>query len=367
MKRIGILTGGGDCPGLNAVISSIVRSANHHGIEVIGFKKGYEGLLLGDAGYVKLGLAEVRGIAHLGGTILGTTNRGNFSSKMGAGNKMRIDTEVLDRSKEQIARIGLECLVVIGGDGSLSTALQFQEEGTPIVGVPKTIDNDLGVTERTFGFSTGVDIISESLGRIHTTAVSHDRVFLVETMGRSAGWLTLYGGIAGGADMILIPEINFSYDSILTFLRERKKNNRNYAVIAIAEGATADGNMVFQNKHSFSANKGEKQEHLLGGIANYVADTLHSIAGEEFEFKTAILGHLQRGGSPNAEDRILSERFGEGAVRAILDQKFGEMVALKADKIVTVPIEEAVREVRHVDPMGEMVTMAKNVGISFGE
>lgn len=360
MKRIGILTGGGDCPGLNAVISSIVRSASHHGIEVIGFKKGFEGLLMGDDGYIKLGLSEVRGIVHLGGTILGTTNKGNFSSKMGAGNKMRIDQDVLERSKEQIARLGLECLVVIGGDGSLSTALQFQEEGTPIVGVPKTIDNDLDATERTFGFSTGVDIISESLGRIHTTAVSHDRVFLVETMGRSAGWLTLYGGIAGGADMILIPEINFSYDSILTFLRERKKNNRNYAVIAIAEGATADGKMVFQDK-------GAKQEHLLGGIANVVADTLHSIAGEEFEFKTAILGHLQRGGSPNAEDRILSERFGEGALRAILDEKFGHMVALKADKIVTVPIEEAVREVRHVDPNGEMVTMAKNVGISFGE
>jgi len=360
VKKIGILTGGGDCPGLNAVISSIVRSAHHHGIEVIGFKKGFEGLLMGDEGYIKLGLAEVRGIAHLGGTILGTTNKGNFSSKMGAGNKMLIDPEILERSKEQIARLGLECLVVIGGDGSLSTALQFQEEGTPIVGVPKTIDNDLDATERTFGFSTGVDIISESLGRIHTTAVSHDRVFLVETMGRSAGWLTLYGGIAGGADMILIPEIKFSYESILDFLRERKKNNRNYAVIAIAEGAAAEGKMVFQNK-------GEKQEHLLGGVANVVADTLHSIAGDEFEFKTAILGHLQRGGSPNAEDRILSERFGEGAVRAILDQKFGEMVALKADKIVTVPIEEAVREVRHVDPKGELVTMAKNVGISFGE
>lgn len=363
MKRIGILTGGGDCPGLNAVISAIVRSAAHHGIEVIGFKKGFEGLLMGDEGYVKLGLAEVRGIAHLGGTILGTTNKGNFSSKMGVGNKMTIDPDVLERSKEQIARLGLECLVVIGGDGSLSTGLQFQEEGTPIVGVPKTVDNDLDATERTFGFSSAVDIISESLGRIHTTAVSHDRVFLVEAMGRNAGWLTLYGGIAGGADMILLPEIKFSYDSIIKFLRERKKNGRHYAVIAVAEGAAATGESPIYVK---SGNA--KQENVFGGgLVPHIADVLETISDNEFEVRTVVLGHLQRGGSPNAEDRILSERFGEGAVRAILDQKFGYMVALKADKIVTVPIEEAVREIRYVNPKGEMVTMAKNVGISFGE
>ncbi len=362
VKKIGILTGGGDCPGLNAVISAIVRSSHRHGIEVVGFKKGFEGLLMGDEGYVKLGLAEVRGIVHLGGTILGTTNKGNFKSKVGAGNKMRIDPDILERSKEQIARLGIECLVVIGGDGSLSTALQFQEEGTPIVGIPKSIDNDLGATEKTFGFSTGVDIISESLGRIHTTAVSHDRVFLVETMGRSAGWLTLYGGIAGGADMILLPEIKFNYDSIMTFLRERKKNNRHYAVIVVAEAAAAEGESPIYKKQ-----RADEENLFGGGLVPHIADVIETLGQDEFEVRTVVLGHLQRGGSPNAEDRILSERFGEGAVRAILDEKFGQMVALQADKIVTVPIEEAVKEVRHVDPNGELVTMAKNVGISFGE
>lgn len=361
MKKIGILSSGGDCPGLNAVISAIVRSAYQHQIEVIGFKRGFEGLLVDD-GHIKLGLNEVRGIAHLGGTILGTTNKGNFTSKIGAGNKMRIDEDVLERSKRTIAKLGLECLVVIGGDGSLATALQFQEEGTPIVGVPKTIDNDLEATEKTFGFSTGVDIISESLGRIHTTAVSHDRVFLVEAMGRNVGWLSLYGGIAGGADMILIPEIKFNYDSIVKFLQERKKNNRNYAVVVVAEGASAEGESPVYIKTRVN------QESLFGGgLVHHLADVLETITNNEFEVRTAVLGHLQRGGSPNADDRILGARFGEGAVQAIIDQKFGEMVAIKADKIVTVPIEEAVRELKMVNPKGEMVKMAKSLGISFGE
>ncbi len=360
MKRIGILTGGGDCPGLNAVISAIVKVATLNNIEVIGFKKGFEGLLM-DNGSVTLGLAEVRGIAHLGGTILGTTNRGHFTSKIGAGNRLRIDEDVLVKAKETIARLGIDCLVVIGGDGSLSTALQFQEEGTPIVGVPKTIDNDLRATEKTFGFSTGVDIISESLGRIHTTAVSHDRVFLVETMGRNAGWLSLYGGLAGGADMILLPEIRFNYQSIINFLRERKSKGRTYAVIAVAEGAMVDGSSQVYAKAR------QDQENSLGGITRHMAEVLETIVGEEFEIKTAVLGHLQRGGSPNADDRILGERFGVGAIHALLNKRFGEMVALQSDKIVTVPIEEAVKDLRMVNPEGEIVTMAKSLGISFGE
>lgn len=360
MKRIGILTGGGDCPGLNAVISSIVKTAAHNNIEVVGFKKGFEGLLMED-GFINLGLEQVRGIAHLGGTILGTTNKGNFSSKMGAGNKMRIDPDVLEHSKRTIAELALDCLVVIGGDGSLSTALQFEEEGTPIIGVPKTIDNDLKATERTFGFSTGVDIISDSLDKIHTTAVSHDRVFLVETMGRNVGWLTLYGGIAGGADMILIPEIKYNYKSIINFLRDRKAKNKNYAVIVIAEGSSPDGESQIYTKAQ------KHQENVLGGVAHHVSDVLSTLTQDEFDIKTAVLGHLQRGGSPNAEDRVLAQRFGEGAVRAILDKKFGQMVAIKEDKVVTVPIEEAVKELKAVEPDGPIVTMAKNLGISFGE
>ena len=360
MKRIGILTGGGDCPGLNAVISSIVKSAAHNNLEVVGFKKGFEGLLMED-GFINLGLDQVRGIAHLGGTILGTTNKGNFSSKMGAGNKMRIDPDVLERSKKTIADLAIDCLVVIGGDGSLSTALQFEEEGTPIIGVPKTIDNDLKATERTFGFSTGVDIISDCLDKIHTTAVSHDRVFLVETMGRNVGWLTLYGGIAGGADMILIPEIKYNYQSVINFLRDRKAKNKNYAVIVVAEGSSPDG------ESQVYAKAREHQENVLGGVANHVAEVLTTLAGDEFEVKTAILGHLQRGGSPNAEDRILAQRFGEGAVEAILNKRFGQMVAIREDKIVTVSIEDAVKDLKIVEPDGEIVKMAKNLGISFGE
>ncbi len=361
VKKIGILTGGGDCPGLNAVIASIVKSAALHHIEVVGFKKGFEGLLM-DNGHIPLGAADVRGIAHLGGTILGTTNRGHFTSKVGAGNKMRIDEDVLAKSKETIAKLGIDCLVVIGGDGSLSTALQFQEEGTPIVGIPKSIDNDLSATEKTFGFSTGVDIITESLDRIHTTAVSHDRIFLVETMGRSAGWLTLYGGIGGGADMILLPEIKFNYESIMNFLKERKKNGRHYAVIAVAEAAAAEGESPIYKKV-----RNNEESLFGGGIVPHIADVIETLGGEEYEVRSVVLGHLQRGGSPNAEDRILSARFGVGAVKAVVDKKYGHMVALKANKIVTVSIEDAVAEVRHVDPKGEMVTMAKSIGISFGE
>ena len=360
IKRIGILTGGGDCPGLNAVIAAIVKSASLNGIEVIGFKRGFEGLLVED-GHVQLKDSNVRGISHLGGTILGTTNRGHFTSKVGAGNKMRIDEDVLEKSKKKIAELGIDCLIVIGGDGSLSTALQFQEEGTPIVGVPKTIDNDLMATERTFGFSTSVGIISECLDRIHTTAVSHDRIFLVEAMGRSAGWLSLYGGIGGGADMILIPEIKFNYDAIIRFLKERKKNGRSYAVIVVAEGAAAEGESPIYVKTRAN------QESLFGGgLVPHIADVIETLTDDEFEVRTAVLGHLQRGGSPNAEDRILGERFGVGAIKAVLDGKFGEMVALQSDKIITVSIEDAVKDLRHVNPKGEIVTMAKSIGISFG-
>lgn len=361
IKRVGILTGGGDCPGLNAVIAAIVKASSLHNIEVIGFKKGFEGLLVDD-GHVLLEPTAVRGISHLGGTILGTTNRGHFTSKVGAGNKMRIDEDVLEKSKKTIAKLGIDCLVVIGGDGSLSTALQFQEEGTPIVGVPKTIDNDLMATEKTFGFSSSVSIIAECLDRIHTTAVSHDRIFLVEAMGRNVGWLSLYGGIGGGADMILIPEIKFNYDSIIKFLQERKNNGRGYAVIVVAEGAAAEGESPIYVKARAN------QESLFGGgLVPHIADVIETLTNDEFEVRTAVLGHLQRGGSPNAEDRILGERFGVGAVKAILDKKFGDMVALRSDKIVTVSIEDAVKDLRHVNPEGEIVTMAKAMGISFGE
>lgn len=359
-RKIGILTGGGDCPGLNAVISAVARGCEQAGFECIGFKKGFEGLIAED-GYIPLTLEAVRGIAHLGGTILQTTNKGHFAAKIGAGEKNQIDQELLDQVKKRVAELDIECLIVIGGDGTLSTGLQLQKNGINVVGVPKTIDNDLNSTDKTFGFSTGVEIIKEGLSRIHTTASSHDRIFFVETMGRNTGWLALYGGIAGGADMILIPEIPFSIDSIIEFIRERKSQDRNYAVIAVAEGAKVKGeDQVVQRQIG-------GRENLLGGIAVHLGMEIEKRVGDELEIRTVMLGHLQRGGSPIAEDIILGERFGYAAIEAARNKKYGHMVSLRGEKILTIPLEEAVDQLKMVEPNSELVRVAKSIGISFGE
>jgi ATP-dependent phosphofructokinase / diphosphate-dependent phosphofructokinase len=358
-KRIGVLTGGGDCPGLNAVVASLVKSGISEGYQFIGFKKGFEGLLDG-GDYINLDLDAVRGITHLGGTILQTVNRGHFSSKIGHGIGKKIEKTIFEESVKTLRELEVDCLVAIGGDGTLSTAYQFEKYGIKIIGVPKTIDNDLEATDKTFGFSTGVDIIAESMGRIQTTAVSHGRVVLVETMGRNTGWLTLYGGIAGGADVILIPEIPFEYQKIIEFIRERRLSDRYYTVIAVAEGAIAKG------EKQTVRSKAKDGENQLGGISYQIAHKLEKLAPEEFEIRVVVLGHLQRGGSPNAEDIILSQRFGFGALTAIKKHFFGYMVTLKGQNITFVPISEAVRRLKKVDPNSEVVKTAKGIGIFFG-
>ncbi len=359
-KRIGVVTGGGDCPGLNAVISSLVRAGLNNGDEFIGFKKGFEGLL-GEGDYQELTIESIRGIAHLGGTILQTTNHGHFAAKVADGQLRQIEPELLDQVKATIQRLNLDGLVVIGGDGSLSTAWQFQENGINVVGVPKTIDNDLKATDRTFGFSTAVEIISESLSRIHTTASSHDRVFLVETMGRNVGWLTLFGGIAGGADIILIPEIPFSYDSILNTLNQRRSMQRNYAVIAVAEGASAIGEVQSTQEQRSGA------ENLLGGVAYHVAEKIKQRSGDQFDVKVMVLGHLQRGGSPNAEDRILAQQFGFAAFEAVRNGDWGKMVCSVGDQIQLASLAEAVDSLKKVGPDSQVVKMARGIGINFGD
>lgn len=360
-KRIGILTGGGDCPGLNAVISSVVKSAIREGYECVGFKKGFEGLITA-GGAIELNLDNIKGIAHLGGTILQTTNHGHFAAKIGDGAKNQIDPEMLERVKQTCERLDIEALVVIGGDGTLSTAQQLQLNGVNVIGVPKTIDNDLNSTDKTFGFSTGVEIIREGMARIHTTAVSHDRIFLVETMGRNVGWLALYGGIAGGADMILIPEISFSYQAVVDFIRYRRDVlGRNYAVIAVAEGARAsDGERIMQKA-------GVDSEDLLGGVTQVISRKIEELAPKEFEIRSVVLGHLQRGGPPIAEDIILAERFGCAAVEAIKNKEFGKMVSLRGAEIKTIPLDDAIDSLKIVTEDDEIVKVAVNTGISFGK
>ncbi len=360
IKKIGILNGGGDVQPLNAVISSIVKSGVHRGFEFIGFEKGWEGVL-SPMLYRPLDLKSVRGISHVGGTILGTVNKGRFTSKVGAGETNNIPDEILNEAKSNLDKIGVEALIVIGGDGTLGGALQLAQKGVNIIGVPKTIDNDLKSTDKTFGFSTAVDIATEALDRIHTTATSHDRVIFVEVMGRHAGWIALNSGLAGGADMILLPEIPFDYQKIIEFLRKRKETGYRSSVVVVSEGAAAKQGLVT------TMGGGDLQEVKLGGISNTIIATIDKMAPGEFELRNTILGHVQRGGSPNAEDRILAKQYGVAAVDAIEKGEFGMMVSLRGDHIVTVPIADAVDQLKLVTLDAIAVDTAKKIGVFFGD
>lgn len=357
-KKIGILNSGGDVSGLNAVIASVVKSAHENGYETIGFIKGFEGLL-DPIAYVSLTPSNVWEITGKGGTILKSVNKGRFPAKVAGGVLQSIDKQVLDQAKANLEKLGVETLVVIGGDGTLSAATQLSDLGVNIIGVPKTIDNDLSVTEKTFGFSTAVSVIVDAIDKLRTTAASHDRIFLVETMGRSAGWLALYSGVAAEADIILLPEFEFSYQSIIDRLRANKATGKNYQIIVIAEGAQVGGDKVYKAKM-------EKQESLLGGISELIMHELNKELGEEFELRNIVLGHVQRGGAPNSEDRILAQRFGEAVVEAAKAKEYGKMVALQEDEIVTVDIKSAVEKVKLVSSDFHLVKAAKNLGISFG-
>ena len=356
--KIGILNSGGDCPGLNAVIHGVVGAAHQLGWEVVGFRDGFEGLLPpGD--FTNLKPSDTIGILKLGGTILGTTNKGHFTAKVGEGNTTEIPAEIVAQAKQTMDRLEVSALIVVGGDGSLSTALQLFRQGWPIVGVPKTIDNDLSATAFTFGFDSAVATVVDALDRLHTTGESHKRVMLLEVMGRHAGWIALWGGMAGGAHVVLLPEIPFSFQKITDYINDRDAQGYHSTLVVVAEGAC----MPDEGFVTLDANcAGEVR---LGGIGDRVAAKLQEMTGKET--RACILGHLQRGGSPTSLDRILGVRFGVMAVKLIEQKKFGRMVSYQSYHVDSVLIEEAVHQLRLVDPNGELVRAAKAIGICLGD
>ncbi|HWP98308.1 MAG TPA: 6-phosphofructokinase [Syntrophomonadaceae bacterium] len=361
IKHIGILTGGGDCPGLNSVIRAVTKTAIiDYGLEVIGFVDGFRGLV--ENNYIQLDLKTVSGIGHTGGTILGTTNRDNPFNFYSSGRQGQEPVDESDRAVTNLQNLGLDGLIVIGGDGSLHIAHQFYQKGVQIVGVPKTIDNDLMATEVTFGFNTAVNTASEALDKLHTTAESHHRVMVLEVMGRYSGWIALHAGISGSADVILIPEIPYKIDSIVSKISQRYRQGKKFSIIVVAEGAFPEhGEMVVQNLVPTS-----HDPVRLGGIGQQVAEEVAARL-KDIEIRVTVLGHLQRGGSPIPFDRILGTRYGVKAVHALMEGKSGTMVSLQGSSIVTVPIEEAIKDIRRVPTDDNLVRAARSVGISFGD
>jgi len=358
-KKIGIVTGGGDCPGLNAVIRAIVKAGNLNGFESIGIHGGFDGLLT-PVQAAPLTVKDMDGLLIRGGTILGTANSGRFSAKAGLGENRRVPQEILNQAKKNFDDLELSALVVIGGDGTLSTARQMFEMGFPVVGVPKTIDNDLDATAQTFGFDTAVACAVDALDRLHSTAASHNRVMVLEVMGRYAGWIATYAGLAGGADVILIPEIHFTFEAIQKKIEEREGLGKHFTIVIVAEGAVLGEDMVSTQGDA------RDREVRLGGIGHEVATRIESITGKES--RCVVLGHLQRGGQPTQWDRQLCTRFGVRALQMAADRQFGKMVSLRPDGMMgTVTLKEAVNKIRCVDPKGELVVTAKALGISFGD
>jgi phosphofructokinase-like protein len=357
-KRIGILTGGGDAPALNAVIRAVVKTATKiYGWTVIGIEDGFEGLL-GETCTRPLGLDDVRGLLPRGGTILGCVNRGHFAVRADEGGSYVKDESIYKEAISNFERLGLEALVVLGGEGSQYIANEFFEMGLPVIGVPKTIDNDLVGTDLTFGFDTALDIATEAIDRLHTTAESHDRVLLVEVMGRHVGWIALESGVAGGADVILIPEIPFHIEKAAAKVAEREQQGRHFSIVVVAEGALpAGGGAVYQDQ-------GDRDRVArLGGISEQVASGISRITGKES--RVVVLGHLQRGGTPTAFDRMLASCYGSAAVRAIAQGKFGHMVSWSCNEIITVPLKECVKTIKTVPANHYLIGVARDLSISF--
>ena len=358
--RLGISTGGGDAPGLNAVIRAAVLTALGRNWEVLGIKRGFAGLM-GDDDVVSLTRESVRGIAHLGGTILRTTNRGNPFKWP----KPRPDGsfEEIDRSDELITnarQMGIDAIITIGGDGSLAIADKLSDKGLRMVAVPKTIDNDVAGTVTTFGFDTAVNTALEAIDRLHTTAESHDRVIVIEVMGRHAGFIALHAGLAGTADVILIPEIPYDLAKVAEKIKARDRAGRRFSIVVVAEGAAPIG-----GRESTLGPSMPGQDRRVGGIAGRMAYDLQQMTGKET--RSLVLGHLQRGGMPTGYDRLLATRFGGAAVRAIEEERWGHMVALQSPHIVTIPIKEVLRESKTVDLSHDVVRTARETGISFGD
>ncbi len=357
--KIGIVTGGGDCPGLNAVIRAVAKAAMRRDWEPIGIIGGYEGIL--DPPQIKpLTNDLLAGLLVRGGTILGTANQGRFSAKIGHGESRQLPVELLNETKRGCEQLGLTGLVSIGGDGSLTIAQQMYEHGIPVVGVPKTIDNDLSATLMTFGFDSAVACATDAVDRLHSTAESHRRVMVLEVMGRYAGWIAIYAGLAGGADVILIPEIPFNYDSICAKIEERERKGRFFSIVVVAEGARAAGADFVT-----SADAPQQREARLGGIGNQVAEQIQQRTGQET--RCVVLGHLQRGGSPTNMDRALCTIFGAKAVELIEQKKFGQMVAFTGSQVTGVPLSEAIGQLRTVPLDGGFVTAARSMGICLGD
>ena len=359
LKRIGVLTGGGDCPGMNAVLRAVTKTAiNRYSLEVIGIKDGFAGLVEGSTRH--LSYDDVSNILTQGGTILGTSNRADpFHYPLCVGKKL-VTKDLSSRAVDNYRRLGLGGLICIGGDGTLTIASRLSKAGVRLVGVPKTIDNDLGETDVTFGFQSALSIATEAVDRIHSTAQSHHRIMIVEVMGRYAGWLALETGLASGGDIILIPEIPYEIDVVCRVVRERHGRGRRFSIIVIAEGARQKGRGLTVKKRV----KGSPDPIRLGGVANLLAADIEKRTG--LETRVTVLGHLQRGGTPCAFDRILATRFGAEAVRLLAGGKHGSMVSLRGNDIRSVKIEKAVEKLRKVSPHSELVGVAKLVGASFG-
>jgi 6-phosphofructokinase 1 len=356
IKRLGILTGGGDAPGLNAVIRAVVKSAATAGVEVLGIEDSFDGLI--EPGRTRLlGVKDVTGILRLGGTILGTTNRGNPFAYPVSTSEGKADYSTL--VIENVRKLALDALIVVGGDGTLAIAHEFSKKGIPVVGVPKTIDNDIVGTLNCFGFDTAVDFATEAIDRLHSTAEAHHRVIITEVMGRYAGWIALYAGVAGGADVILIPEIPFDLNRVASRLREREALGARFSIIVVAEGAVS-----INGKVSVVATGDAATAERLGGLSAKLAVDLAQLTGKETRY--VVLGHLQRGGTPTSLDRVLATRFGGKAVECALSGKFDVMVASQPPDIVTVPLESVGGKQKRVPPDFDLIRTARAIGIAFG-
>ncbi|MEZ4270655.1 MAG: ATP-dependent 6-phosphofructokinase [Myxococcota bacterium] len=359
VKRIGVLTGGGDCPGLNAVIRAIVKHAHGtYGWQVVGVEDGFDGLY--HQRYQDLGPERVRGLLQRGGTILGSSNRADpFHFPVRAPDGSEEIRDVSAQVLSHIKALDLAALITVGGDGTMTIAHQLFQRGVPIIGVPKTIDNDLAATDVTFGFQTAVEIATESLDRLHTTAESHDRIMVCEVMGRYAGWIAMVAGLAGGADVILIPEIAYDIERVVNCFKARHARNITYSLVVVAEGARPAGGEYAVVKKSDGS-----QLDRLGGAGHRLAQEIATLC--DYDVRVTVLGHVQRGGTPTAFDRVLGTRFGVAAVDLAAKGQFGQIVCLRGTRIESASLQQTIHKQKHVDPQGELVFTARSLGVELG-
>jgi len=370
IKKIAIMTGGGDCPGLNPVIRAVVKTAIlKYGLEVVGIKHGYHGLYHAD--FVNLGLDDVQEIITKGGTILYSSNKDNLFKypvrdengdivKDEDGNIVYED--VSDVGVQNLKKAGIDALFILGGDGTLTSGRDFSRKGVNVIGIPKTIDNDLAFTDYTFGFDTAISVATDGLDRVRTTGMSHHRIMVVEIMGRGAGWMTLHAGVAGAADVILIPEIPYDINKVADKIKADKEAGKEFSIVAVSEGAKS----ITGERVILKVREDSPDPIRLGGIGAVVADKLEELVGSEARATT--LGHIQRGGTPTAHDRVLSSRYGYAAVELAMKGEFGKMVALQGDKITSVSLEDVIgQQTKNVTPDHELVTLAKAMGVCFGD